>query len=308
MRTTISVGVAMLAAACGGNDPAGSTIDAAVGAFDASATIDAGPSCEPGVYPLVMTPTPDEAAAQAAAVAAFEGATGATVELDQLGAVTSISGGTVQLALDGGLAEGCPRALAALDAWFADEAAMFAMPAGLTARACSYDGVTNAEIVRLSGGTYDGRPLIASPNDLLVHLKRTGVVSFWTGAYLPARVRAQPTACLAGDQLEAAVVGASLGYQEFQACVLGDTGSIDVIDLDDRLAGDPAAFLDAAGALHLAREVEVSLDPARITDHEINSDLFCCSGKTLEGCVGAILVVDELTGEVLDQLPRCHTC
>ena len=36
-----------------------------------------------------LAPTPDEGAAQAAAVAAFESATGATVELDDLGAITS---------------------------------------------------------------------------------------------------------------------------------------------------------------------------------------------------------------------------
>lgn len=307
MRSTLlGLALSTLLVACGDGQPAGD--DGTDVVVSDAAAADAAPACDPGVYPLSMVPTAAERAAQAEAVTAFEAATGATVELDPLGAVTGISGGTVAVVLDPALDEGCPRALAALADWFAANATMFVLPADLTARACSYDDLTDAEIIRLSGGTYDGRALIASPNDLLVHVKRTGAVTFWAGGYVPARVRPQPTACFAGDQLEAAVVGASLAYQEFAACVLGDTGAIDVAVDDDRLAGAPAAYVDDGGALHLAREVEVSLDPARITDHEINSDLFCCSGKTLDGCVGAILVVDELTGAVLAQLPRCHTC
>jgi hypothetical protein len=31
-----------------------------------------------------------------------------------------------------------------------------------------------------------------------------------------------------------------------------------------------------------------------------------CGGTT--GCVGKILIVDEVTSEILAQIPRCHTC
>lgn len=34
----------------------------------------------------------------------------------------------------------------------------------------------------------------------------------------------------------------------------------------------------------------------------------CGAGLGVEGCVGKTLLVDELTGETVAELPRCHTC
>ena len=38
-----------------------------------------------------------------------------------------------------------------------------------------------------------------------------------------------------------------------------------------------------------------------------NSDAFCCNGS-LDHCVGQRLFVDALTGEILSQVPHCHSC
>ena len=54
--------------------------------------------------------------------------------------------------------------------------------------------------------------------------------------------------------------------------------------------------------------IEVYLAPAHVDSDVGNSDAFCCSGATLERCVGKTLFVDALTGETVGQAARCITC
>lgn len=48
--------------------------------------------------------------------------------------------------------------------------------------------------------------------------------------------------------------------------------------------------------------------PANVTDELINSELYGCDGESLDPCVGARLLVDALTGEVVMQQALCHAC
>src|SRR6185436_10319089 len=126
-------------------------------------------------------------------------------------------------------------------------------------RACSYDSLTDAEIVRLHGGTYDGRSLLGADNDLVIHVTRSGNIRFWGGNYLPTSTRLFPQACYDQSRLETALVGRSLTYLHFSACVPGTTGSY-VIQADDTRDADvPALYVDDAGLIHVARKVEVLL-------------------------------------------------
>ena len=89
---------------------------------------------------------------------------------------------------------------------------------------------------------------------------------------------------------------------------MGGPGSVAITTGDTRTAGDSALYVDAAGLVHVARQVEVLLAAGHVGTSEIESDLFCCSGSTLDGCVGNFVIVDEITLEVLAELPRCITC
>ena len=56
------------------------------------------------------------------------------------------------------------------------------------------------------------------------------------------------------------------------------------------------------------RAIDVYLAPGHVDSEVTNSDLFCCAGPTVEHCVGKRLFLDALTGEVVGDEPRCHTC
>ena len=58
------------------------------------------------------------------------------------------------------------------------------MPSDLTVRSCSYDSLTDSEIVRLEGGTYFGRPLLGSPGDLVAHVRRAGSLRFFAAIHV----------------------------------------------------------------------------------------------------------------------------
>ena len=305
MRTYLaSLGLLLAATGCGD-----STNHANPGAADA-APID-GAVCDVAGYPIDATPTRAENDATVVAAMAFQNDSGATVGFDQgTGGVTDISGGTIPVTLDPLILDPCARAEAGLRAFFAAHADFLHLPDDMMVRQCSFDSITNSDLVRLSGGTYlDQRARVGGVNDLNIHVARTGTISFWAGGYLPVRSRPASDVCIGLDLLDEVVIGQPLGYLEFHACVPGDPGEIDVAAADTRNVGTPAVFLDqATNELHEVRLVEVLLDASRVTEHEIDSDLFCCSGSTLDGCVGAFLVVDEVTGETLRQLPRCLTC
>lgn len=271
-----------------------------------------GEACTRIGYPIDYTPTRAERDMLTSAAEAFTAETGATPTFDDLtGAVNGFTGLPIPLELDDTVADRCERARLGLEAFFAAHLDLFHMPDDLTMRACHYDDVTDSEVVRLSGGTYDGRRLLVSggaTNDLVAHVTRSGMLRFFGGDYLPAYQRGEAEPCFTDEQLGNRIVGEELGYQRFSGCVPGAPGTIRIEGRDTRTVGDAILFRDDAGALHWAVEIEVLLATDHVGSDEINSDLFCCSDGTLEGCVGKILIVDQVTGEILQQLNRCHTC
>lgn len=286
-----------------GEDDAGET-----DAGEADAGSDAG-TCMRDPYPVSYVPSRAEREEVMLAAAAFTDVTGSTPSFDDAtGAVNGFDPYPIPLTYDDSIADPCTRALAALNTFFEANAVWMHVPTGMTIRVCHYDELTDAEIVRLEGGTYGGRPLIGLRNDLLAHVTRSGNLRFFAGNYLPAYERTTPVPCLDMDQVGDAVVGMPLGYQRFSGCVLGAPGSIEIDERDTRNVSEPELWVDEDGNAHIVREVEVLLASDRVTSDEINSDLFCCSDGGTTGCVGKILVVDEVTGEVLAEIPRCHTC
>lgn len=308
---SLAFAVLALTAACG-DDGATEPPDAPVTQRDApeqDASIDAAlPVCITDSYPINFTPTAAEKTAVEVAANTFSTDTAARVTLDELSlAVTSIEG-PVPLTIDGTIANECDRAAAAVQALFTARAQLFRMPAGMAVRQCSHDDLLDREIVRISGGTYfDGREIIGGVNDLAVHVDLDdAAMTFYTAGYTPAVERTAPATC--ETDLARTVVGKPLEYTKFSACQPMGGGSISIDELDTRTVGEPGIYIDEEGNAHLVRSVEVLLDADRVTPEQVNSDLFCCSGPTTEGCVGNFVVVDELTGEVLRQIPRCHTC
>lgn len=265
--------------------------------------------CTRDPYPIRYTPSRAELTALEGAVVAFRDASGATTTFnDATGAVTGFEGGSISISLDPTIADPCEHALAGLLEFFADHYVLMHLPTGMTMRACHYDALTDAEIVRLSGGTYGGRPLLGIGNDLVVHVTRGGLLRYFGGDYLPAWERPGVEPCFTPDGLGTSVIGDDLGFQRFAGCVLGAPGSIPIDATDTRTVGGPSLYVDRDGTVRFVREVEVLLAAARVTTDEVNSDLFCCTDSSVVGCVGKVLIVDEVTGEILEQVPRCHTC
>lgn len=305
---TADVGLDDASAQDAGDDAA--TLDAAA---DDAATIDdagndAAPTCDRPSYPATSMATREERTAVDDAVAAFTASTGVTVDLDPSTAAVTGFSAPFPVTLDPTISDACMRALSAVQVFLTDNAAMMRVPPDMTMRACHYDDVLDMEVVRLHGGTYAGRRLIGVDNDLVVHVTRSGTIRYWAGNYLPVAARLIPQPCYDGPAIESSVVGDSLHFTHFVACVPGSTGTKVIAAIDTRTAGDSALYLDSAGFVHVARQVEVLLDASRVGTSEIESDLFCCPDASLDGCVGDYLIVDEITLEVLDELHRCVTC
>jgi hypothetical protein len=284
------------------------SVDASVADAGDAALPDAALVCDRPGYPASSAATADERAAVETAAADFLASTGVTAGLSATTAAVTDFSAPFPIALDAGITDPCARALAAVQAFAAARAALMRLPTDMAMRACSYDSLTDSEIVRLHGGTYAGRSLLGADNDLVVHVTRSGTIRYWGGDYLPVANRLIPTACLDAAALESSLVGASLGYTRFAACVVGAPGSVPIAASDTRTAGPSSLYVDAGGLIHIARQVEVLLDPAHVSSTEIGSDLYCCAGASLAGCVGSYLIVDEVDGTVLQQLPRCITC
>jgi hypothetical protein len=289
-------------------------------ASDASATLDtneapdaddedaAAPVCDRPSYPPTSMATRDERTAVETAVAPFTAATGVTVELDASTAAVTGFSAPFPVTLDASITDPCMRALDAVQTFLTDEATMMRVPPDIAMRACSYDSVLDMEVVRLHGGTYAGRRILGQDNDLVVHVTRSGTIRYWGGSYLPVAERLIPQPCFDAAALESSVVGDSLHFLHFTACVPGTTGSKVIADVDTRTAGESSLYVDAAGFVHVARRVEVLLEASRVGTSEIESDLYCCAGTSVAGCVGDYLIVDEITEEILDEMHRCITC
>lgn len=270
---------------------------------------DASTACSGVTYPVSYRPTDAERLAVTSAATTFASATGATPSLDDVTlAVNGFTGTAPAITLNPAITDPCERAFTGLMAFFAANEDLMHVPADLEVRVCSYDALTDAEILRLHRGTYGGRGLSGVGNDLLAHVTRSGTLRFFAGTYLPAYERTSAMACLTPADVSATVVGEAMSYQSFSLCIPGAAHTVEIIGADTRTVGPPRLLVDERGDVRLVREVEVLLAAGRVTPEQINSDLFCCSGPTLDGCVGKILVVDEVTAEVIEQRTRCHTC
>ncbi|MEB2312401.1 MAG: hypothetical protein OZ921_00385 [Sorangiineae bacterium] len=333
----LTLALSALGAACGGgsddgdstpNRDAGADVTGDAGAdatadgdaappdapSDATAEHDAGDATTEGgactSATIDLTPSADEHQAIKDAVDAFQTANpGVTVTLDGAAeAVASITG-EFPVTLDASIVDPCARALAGLKELFAKNATLFRLPADLTLRVCNYDNLLDAEILRLHGGTYyDGRPLVGAPTELLVHVKRDGHVRYFVGGYLPVPSGAALTPCLDAAGAAKAAIGATLDYTRFKSCVLQGPGSITLEPDDDYVPLGTGVFVDPSERLHFVRLVDAFLAPSRVNPETGNTTLYCCSTTSTQNCVGKTLVIDELSGEVLAQLERCHTC
>ena len=269
---------------------------------------DAAVVCDRPGYPVDSTATRSERTAVADAAAAFTLDTGVTVTFNDVTAAVTAFSGPIPVTLDTGIADPCDRALAAVQQFFAAHQDFMRIPTDMTMRACHYDDITDAEVVRIHGGTYDGRTIIGAPNDLVVHVGRVGTIRYFGGDYLPVTQRLFPEPCFDTNSLVSSVVGDPLEYSTFAACRLTGAGSIPIVSADTRIGSRPSLYVDATGGVHVAREVQVYMLASRVTDEQINSDLFCCLPGTLDDCVGKTLIVDEVTQEILQQIPNCITC
>lgn len=172
---------------------------------------------------------------------------------------------------------------------------------------CSHDDLLNREIVRLRAPMYGGLPVYSPVQDALVHVDATNQVVFLHGDFLPAG-HAPVAGCLSGPTLQARLAGRPLDYQKFAACVPRGPGSY-AIAADDVIEDLGEGFyLDGDGGLRRVRAFDVYLTPAHVNPEVTNSDAFCCSGPTVDHCVGKRLFLDALTGETIGQAPHCHTC
>jgi hypothetical protein len=172
---------------------------------------------------------------------------------------------------------------------------------------CSHDDLLDREIVRLRAPLYAGVPVYAPVQDALVHVDAADAVVFLHGDFLPAG-SAPPAGCLTAAIVEASVPGRPMGYQRFNACVPGNPGEYTIAADDEVEVLDEGVYLDADNNLHRARAVDVYLLSGHVDSEVGNSDAYCCSGPTMDHCVGQRLFIDTLTGELLGQAPHCHIC
>jgi hypothetical protein len=172
---------------------------------------------------------------------------------------------------------------------------------------CTYDDVLDVDVVRVRLPLYDGIPMFYPPQDMVVHVEQNNHIRYLHGDFFPVG-NAPRMGCLTGDEAASELRGDPLGYLQFSLCVPGDPGEY-IIAADDELDIGAEGYLqDADGFLRRVRSVDVYLLPDHVTPAIGNSDAFCCTGPTLEHCVGAQMFVDVLTGETVWQAPHCHTC
>jgi len=173
---------------------------------------------------------------------------------------------------------------------------------------CRHDPDTNRDVVRLAAPLFGGLPLFAPVQDVVAHVDATDTVVFLHGDFLPASAPRPPAACVDPAGLPATIPGATLTYAWFDRCQIQGEGMYTVAGSDAIDVGAEGYVIDADGAFRRVRAVDVFVAVANLTDQLVNSELYCCDGSTVEGCIGARLLVDALTGELVTQQARCHAC
>jgi len=173
---------------------------------------------------------------------------------------------------------------------------------------CTFDDLTERDIVRLRFPEYAGVPAYWPVQDVLAHVDPENSVVFLHGDFLPAG-HAPAAGCLDPAAVAAEVPGEALGYTRFAACTPQGGGEYTIAADDEIEVGDEGVFLDANGDLRRVRAVDVYLLEDHVTTETINSDLYCCDGSNgTAHCVGRRVFVDVYTGEVVGDAPHCLTC
>lgn len=174
---------------------------------------------------------------------------------------------------------------------------------------CNHDDVLDREIVRMRFPKYAGLPLYAPAQEVLVHVSADpAMIVFMLGDYLAAGSASAPAACFDGDEIAATIPGRTLEYTQFALCRPQGKGSYEVAANDEVEAGEEGYLVDDDGNLRRVRVIDVYLHPDNVTDDAINSNLFCCTGPSLEHCVGQRLYMDSITGEFVIAGAHCRVC
>lgn len=163
----------------------------------------------------------------------------------------------------------------------------------------------NLDVVRLRAPLYNGLPLFDPPQEIVVHVDAQNNVVLLHGDYVPTGYVAND-ACLSDEEIARTVPGYEMSYRKFALCVYNGNGEYPIANDDEIVVGDEG-YLLINKFLRRVRAVDVFLLSEHVTDEIGNSDAYCCQG-TLDHCVGQRLFVDALTGEILSQAPRCHSC
>ncbi len=110
-----------------------------------------------------------------------------------------------------------------------------------------------------------------------------------------------PNSCVSTSQTEDAVVDYQQEFRAFQLCAPYADGTWTVYANDTRtMIGDGLYVRE--GKFHVAREIDVVVNPANHSQLLLDSDLNCF------GVVGIVLIVDAETGVVVDTRRNCLVC
>jgi len=173
---------------------------------------------------------------------------------------------------------------------------------------CHHDAASAIDIVRFAGPQFAGLPLFAPIQDGVVWVDATNTLVHLHGDFLPASAPAVPPACQRPEAIPASIPGTQLAFARFTECVPQGLGSYTIAPSDIVHVGAEGYAPDAEPQLPRGPPAHGYGRPATRTHTLINSELYCCDGESLDQCVGARLLVDALTGEVVMQQALCHAC
>lgn len=173
---------------------------------------------------------------------------------------------------------------------------------------CHHNADDGIDVVRFAGPQFAGLPLFAPIQDGVAWVDADNTLVHLHADFLPDSAPAVAAACQRPETIPATIPGTRLSYARFDQCVLQGEGSYTIAATDVVDVGAEGYALDAAGQLRRVHAVSVFVAPANVTAELVNSELYCCNSESLEQCVGARLLVDALTGEVVTQQPLCHAC
>jgi hypothetical protein len=172
---------------------------------------------------------------------------------------------------------------------------------------CQHDDLLDREIVDIDLPEYGGLPNLGTPQQILAHVDKFGKLVYLAAIFIP-QGHIPAGACANPEQVVASVPGNRLSYQRFDRCNFEGDGEYEIAPDDEIIAGAEGVMLDVNHRLRRVTAVQVFLLGSHVTETEINSTLFCCDPGTVKHCVGGLLYVDSVTGELVKQAFNCITC